>query len=67
MEVIFMPQHHIWKMLQCDLILIRIIHFHTGKMYYGDLLTLNVLISLTKKQSAQHRNTHLQCGIALSE
>ena len=49
MDVIFMPKHLIWKRLQCAHILILIMHFHTGNMYYGAMPNFHVSILLTKK------------------
>ena len=50
MGVIFMPKHLIWQMQQCALILILIMHFHAGNVYYGAVPTVHVLISLTNKK-----------------
>ena len=50
MEVIFMPKHQIWQMLQCAHILSLSMHFHTGNVFCGAVLTVLVSILLTKKQ-----------------
>ena len=52
----------IWKMQQCALILINIMHFHTGNVYYGDVPTVLVLFSLTKKQLKNMKKQHPQLG-----
>ena len=62
MSVIFMPKHLLWKMQQRALILIRIMHFHTGNMYYGAVPTVHVLIFLTKKQIKNTKKQHPQLG-----
>ena len=49
MEVIFMPQHQIWQMLQYVHILNPSIHFHTGNVYCGAVMTVHVSIFLTNK------------------
>ena len=54
MEVIFMPQHQIWKMLHCAHILNLSIHFHTGNVYCDAVMTVHVSIFLTKKQLKKH-------------
>ena len=35
MEVIFMPKHQIWQMIQCAHILSLRMHFHTGNVFCG--------------------------------
>ena len=50
MGVIFMPNHLIWKRLQCVHIFSMIMHFHTGNVYLDAVLTVHVSIFLTKKQ-----------------
>ena len=60
MGVIFMPKHLIWQMRQCALILIRIMHFHTGNVYYGDVPTVHVSIFLTKKHIKNMKKQHPQ-------
>ena len=62
MGVIFMPKHLIWKMQQCALILIRMMHFHTRNVYYGYVPTVHVLIFLTKKQIKNTKKQHPQLG-----
>ena len=62
MGVIFMPNHLIWKMRQCALILIRIMHFHTVNVYYGAVPTVHVLIFLTKKQIKNINKQQPQLG-----
>ena len=57
-----MPKHLIWQMQQCALILILIMHFHTGNVYYGDVPTVHVLIFLTKKQIKIMKKQHPQLG-----
>ena len=64
MGVIFMPNHLIWKMRQCALILIRIMYFHTGNVYYGAVPTVRLLIFLTKKQTKKMNKQHPQLGFA---
>ena len=49
MEGILMPQHQIWKMLQCAHILNLSIHFHTGNVYCDAVMTVHVSIFLIKK------------------
>ena len=62
MGVIFMPNNLIWKILQCALILIRIMNFHTGNVYCGDVPTIHVLIFLTKKQIKKTKKQNPQLG-----
>ena len=62
MGVIFIPKHLICQIQQCALILILIIHFHTGKVYCGAVLTVHVLILLTKKQIIIIHIQHPQLG-----
>ena len=57
MGVIFMPKHLIWKMRKCALILILNMHFHTGNLYCGAVVTVNVIIFLTKKQIKHEETT----------
>ena len=57
MEIIFMPKHKIWKMLLCAHILSLIMHFQTGNVYCGDVLTFFLSIFLTKKQLKKHDKT----------
>ena len=52
-----MPKHIIFQMRQCVIILILIMYFHTGNVYCGAVLTLHVLIFLTKKK--KHKETTL--------
>ena len=63
MGVIFMPKRMMWQMQQCALILIRIMHFRTGNVYYGAVPTVHVLILLTKKQIKNMKKQHPQLGI----
>ena len=62
MEVILMPKHQIWQMLQCAHILSLSMHCHTGNVYCGDVLTFLVSIFLTKKQLKNMTNVHPQLG-----
>ena len=62
MEVIFMPKHQVWQMLQCAHILSLIMHFHTGKVYFGALMTVLVSIFLNKKQLKIMKKLHPQLG-----
>ena len=62
MRVIFMPKHQIWQMLQCAHILSLSMHFHTGNVYCGDVLTVLVSIFLTKKQLKIMKKLHPQLG-----
>ena len=50
MEVIFMPKHQIWQMLQCAHILSLSMYCLTGNEYCGAVLVVLVSIFLTKKQ-----------------
>ena len=54
MQVIFMPQHQIWQMLQCAHILSMSMHFHTGNVYC-DAMTM-----CTYPQS-EHALPHWKC------
>ena len=57
MGVIFMPKHMIWQIQQFKLILIMIMHSHTGNVYYGAVATVHVLKSpnnLKKNMRKQH-------------
>ena len=62
MAVIFMPNHLIWQMQQCALILILIIHFHAGNVYCCAVPTVLVLIFLTKKQIKNMTKIHPLLG-----
>ena len=62
MEVIFMPRHQIWQMLQCAHILSLSMHFHTGNVYCGAVLTVLVSIFLTNKQLKNMKKQHPQLG-----
>ena len=62
MEVIFMPKHQIWQMLQCAHILSLSMHFHTENVYCGAVLTVLVSIFLTKKQIKKIKKQHPQSG-----
>ena len=66
MEGIFMPQHQIWQMLQCAHILSLSIHFHTGNVYFGAVLTVLVSIFLTKKQLRNMTKLHPQLGFTFT-
>ena len=57
-----MPKHIIWQMQQCALILIRIIHFQTGNVYYSAVPTVHVLIFLTKKKIKNMKKQHPKLG-----
>ena len=62
MGVIFIPKNLIWKMQQCEIILIQIMHFHTGKVYYGAVPTVHISIFLAKKQMKNMKKQHPQLG-----
>ena len=62
MEVIFMPQHQIWKMRHGAHILNLSMHFHTGTVYCDAVLTVLVSIFLTKKQLKKMTKQHPQLG-----
>ena len=62
MEVIFMPKHQIWQMLQCAHILSLSMHFHTGNVYCVAVLTVLVSIFLTNKQLKSMTKLHPQLG-----
>ena len=62
MEVILMPQHQIWQMLQCAHILSLSIHFHTVNVDCDAVLTVLVSIFLTKKQLKNMKKQHPQLG-----
>ena len=62
MGVIFMPKYQIWKMRQCALILVLIIHSHTENVDCGAVLTVHVLIFLTMKQIKNMKKQHPQLG-----
>ena len=49
MGVIFMPNNLIWKMQQYALILILIMHLHTGNFYRGAVTNVHISIFLTNK------------------
>ena len=66
MEIIFMPKHQIWQMLQCENILSLSMHCHTGNMYRGDVLTVLVPILLTKKQLKNMTKQHPQLGFTFT-
>ena len=66
MDVIFMPNHQIWKMLQCAHILSLIMHFYTGNVYCGAVLTVLVSIFLTKKQLKNMKKQHPQLGFTFT-
>ena len=66
MDVIFMPNHRIWKMLQCAHILSLIMHFHTGNVYCGAVPTVLVSIFLTKKQLKNTKKRHPQLGFTFT-
>ena len=65
MEGIFMPQHQIWKMLQCAHILNLSIHFHTGNVYCDAVMTVLVSIFLTKKQLKNMTKQHPKLGFTV--
>ena len=60
MGVIHMPKNMIWQMRQCTLILIMIMYFHTGNVYYGAMMTVHLLIFPTKKQIKNMKKQHPQ-------
>ena len=62
MEIIFIPKHQIWQTLQCAHILSMSMNFHTGDAYCGAVLTVLVLIFLTKKQQKNMKKQHPQLG-----
>ena len=62
MGVIFMPKHLIWKIWQCALIIILIMHCHTRNLYCGALSNFHVLILLTKKRIKNMKKQHPQLG-----
>ena len=57
MGIIFMQKHLIWSMRKCAIILILIIHFHTGNVYYGAVPIFCVLIFLIKNKTKKHEET----------
>ena len=66
MEVIFMPKHQIWQMLQCAHILSLIMLFHTGNVYFSAVLNVLVSIFLTKKQLKNMIKQHSQLGFTFT-
>ena len=62
MEIIFMPKHQTWQMLQWANILSLRMYFHTGNVYCGDVLTFLVSIFLTKKQLKNMTKLHPLVG-----
>ena len=62
MDVIFIPNHLIWKRLQCVHIFSMIMHFHTGNVYLDAVLTVHVSIFLTKKQIISFQTQQPQLG-----
>ena len=66
MGVIFMPKHMIGKMVQCAYILSLIMYFHTGNVYCGAVMTVLVLIFLTKKQLKNMTKQHPQFGFTFT-
>ena len=62
MGIIFILKHLILQMLLCALIHILIMHFHTGNVYCGAVMTVLVLIFLTKKQLKNMQKQHPQLG-----
>ena len=61
-----MPKYQIWQMLQCAHILNLSIHFHTGNVYCGAVLTVLVSILLTKKQLKNMNKQHPQLGFTFT-
>ena len=57
-----MPKHQISQMLQCAHILSLSMHFHTENVYCDAVLTVLVLIFLTKKQLKIMKKIHPQLG-----
>ena len=62
MDVIFMPKHLIWRRIQGVYIPSLIMHSHTGNVYCGVVLTVNISIFLTKKQITSFKKQHPQFG-----
>ena len=58
----FMPKHLIWKMQQCALIHILIMHFHIRNVYCNAVPTVLVLIFLTNKKNKKMKKQHPQLG-----
>ena len=68
MDVIFMPNNLICHRILCVNILSMIMKYHTGNVYYNDVLTVCVSIFLTKRQiiSIQTQNPQLYFTIIKS-
>ena len=66
MEVIFMPQHQIWQMLQCAHILSLSMHFQTGNVYCDAVLNVLVSIFLTNKQLKNMKKQHPQLSFTFT-
>ena len=62
MGVIFIPKHLMWQIRHCALILIVIIHLHTGNVYCGAVLNVYISIFLTNKQIKNMKKQHPQLG-----
>ena len=62
MEFMFIQKHLIRKRLQCAHILSMIMHFHTGNVYCGVVLTVHVSIFLTMKRIISIKKKHPQLG-----
>ena len=61
-----MPKHLIFKMLYFAHILSLIMHFHTGNVYCGAVLTVLVSIFMTKKQLKNMKKQHPQLGFTFT-
>ena len=57
-----MQEHLIWQMLQCEHILILIMHFHAGKFYCGVVLNVHISILLTEKKKTMNKQ-YSQLGV----
>ena len=66
MEIIFMPKHQIWQILQCAHILSMSMQWHTGNVYCGDALNVLLSIFLTKKQLKDMTKKHPQLGFTFT-
>ena len=66
MGVIFIPNNLIWKIQQCALIHILIMHFHTGNVYCNAVPIVLVLIFLTNKQLKKMNKQQPQLGFTFS-
>ena len=62
MGVIFTPKHMLRQRLQYAHTLILIMHFHTGNIYCGVVLTVHISILLTKKKIENIKKQHPKLG-----